>query len=269
MIVSLKQAAEHIEDGSTVALGGFTLYRRPVYFVLALLVRQNPPRALTILNFAGSIETDMLIGGGCVKAVRSVYVGLEAFGLAPMFTQAAQSGALTVIEETEASIVCGLRAQTSGVGFMPSTAWVGTDLPRLRPDVKTITDPYSGETLMAFPALPVDVLVLHGLAADKAGNVTINNNLGIDLELVYAAEKVICTVESVVDQVQKSSDVTVIPYPGVDVIAQAPHGAWPSSCYPHYTLDDRAIMDYIDACNAGEFDAYIQSIIQRTGVTNL
>jgi len=269
MFVSLKQAAEQIEDGSTVAIGGFTLYRRPVYFVLALLARHKPPRDLTVLNFAGGIETDMLIGSGCVKAVRSVYVGLEAFGLAPMFTQAVQSGALTVIEETEASIVCGLRAQTSGVGFMPSTAWVGTDLPRLRPDVKTITDPYNDETLMAFPALPVDVLVLHGLTADKAGNVTINNNLGIDLELVYAAEKVICTVESVVDKVEKSLDVTVIPYPGVDVIAHAPRGAWPTSCYPNYKLDGRAIMDYMDACNVGEFAACIQSIILSTRVTNL
>jgi glutaconate CoA-transferase, subunit A len=257
MLVTLQEAVEHINEGMTIAIGGFTLYRRPVAFIRALIQRATPPRDLTVLNFAAGIETDMLIGAGCVKAVRSVYMGLEAFGLAPMFTQMVQAGKLTIIEETEASIVCGLRAQTSGVGFMPSTAWVGTDLPRLRPDVKTIQDPYSDEKLMAFPAIAVDVLILHGLAADANGNVTINNNLGIDLELVYAADKVICTVETLVDQVKKSSDVTVIPYPGVDVVALAPRGAWPTACYPLYPLDGLYIMDYVEACNAGNFSAYI------------
>ena len=45
----------------------------------------------------------------------------------------------------------------------------------LRPDVKTITDPYSGEELVAFPALSCDVAVIHALVADKRGNARLNN----------------------------------------------------------------------------------------------
>ena len=210
--VPLEQAAQAVKDGAVLALGGMTLYRRPVGFVKALLRQARPPRNLTLLSFTGGLESDLLVGAGCVRFVRSAYFGLEAFGLAPMFTQFAHSQQITLIEETEASIVMGIRAQISGVGFMPSRAWLGTDLPRLRPDVKTVRDPYSNEDLLAFPAIPCDVAVIHGLAGDRHGNVLINNNLGIDMELVYAADTVIATVESVVEELKPTQRVSLSPF---------------------------------------------------------
>ena len=179
--------------------------------------------------------------------------------MAPMFTQFAQRQRLTIIEETEASIVMGIRAQIGGSGYLPSRAWLGTDLPSLRPDVKTVSDPYSGEDLLAFPAIPCDVAVIHGLAGDRQGNALINNNLGIDLELVYLADTVIATVEKVVDEVQRSADGVIIPYPGCDMLVEAPKGAAPSSCYPLYPLDGATILDYIDACNGGRFEQFVEA----------
>lgn len=255
--MNLPAAAALIEDGMTIALGGMTLYRRPTAFVYALLQREPRPRQLSLLNFTAGYESDLLVGAGCVSTVRSVYFGLESFGLAPMFTQAVEQGEVHVIEETEASIVLGLRARMSGVGFVPSHAWVGTDLPQLRPDVRTIADPYTGETLMAFPAIPVDVVVLHGLAADREGNVRLNNNLGIDLELAYAADRVIVTVETMVERLEKSTDGVILPAPGADVIVVVPRGAWPASCYPLYPVDGLALLRYIEACYAGMFEAYL------------
>jgi glutaconate CoA-transferase, subunit A len=258
-MISLKEAANRVHDGITLALGGMTLYRRPVAFVRALLAREPRPQALTLLNFTAGYESDLLVGAGCIKAVRSVYFGLEVFGLAPMFTAAAQAGRIQIIEETEASIVLGLRARMSGVGSLPSTAWVGTDLPTLRPDVTTVADPYTGETLTAFPALSIDVAVLHGLAADPAGNVLLNNNLGIDLELAYVADTVICTVESVVPAVEKTVHGTILPAPGVDYIVHAPRGAWPTACSPHYPVDGLELLRYLDACADDAFTDYLSN----------
>lgn len=256
-LLTLAEAAALIPDGAQIALGGMTLYRRPVAFALELLRRDPPPHGLTLVNFTAGYESDLLVGGGCVSTVRSVYFGLESFGLAPMFTEKAASGTLRVVEETEASIVMGLRAQTAGVGFMPSHAWIGTDLPRLRPDVKTVIDPYTGESLMAFPAIPLDVAVLHGLEADSFGTVKLNNNLGIDLELIYAADRVIVTVERLVDEVRRSLDSVLVPAPGVDVIVHAPRGAWPTSCYPDYPVGGGELMRYVEACSAGNFAGYV------------
>src|SRR5262245_36975735 len=85
--ISLEEAAALVSDGQTIALGGMTVYRRPVGFVKALLRRDPRPRDLTLLCFTAGYESDLLIGAGCVSTVRSVYFGLESFGLAPMFTE--------------------------------------------------------------------------------------------------------------------------------------------------------------------------------------
>lgn len=256
--ISLEEAAELVFDGCTLALGGLTLYRRPVAFVRALLRRVERPRNLTLLSFTGGFESDVLIGAGCVDTVRSVYFGLESFGLAPMFTDGAAKQAFHIREETEASIAMGLRARAAGVGFMPSRAWLGTDLFKLRPDVKTIIDPYTGETLTAFPSISVDVVVLHALEADQHGNVKLNNNLGIDLDLVYVANTVIVTTECMVEQVERSIDGSVIPAPGTTHIVLAEHGAYPTSCYPLYPVGGGALLNYIEACSGGRFDAYLE-----------
>lgn len=258
--ISLQDAAALVTDGSTLALGGMTVYRRPVAFVLELLRRAPRPRDLMLLCFTAGYESDLLVGAGCASAVRSCYFGLESFGFAPMFTDAVQKGTIRVIEETEASLSMGIRAKMAGVGFMPSQAWLGTDLPKLRPDVKTITDPYSGETLMAFPAIGCDVAVLHGLEGDRYGNVKLNNNLGVDMELVYIADTVIVTVERVVEKCERSTDSFLIPAPGAKYIVHAPRGAWPTSCYPDYPVAGGEILRYIDACNAGAFDEYIAQV---------
>jgi len=135
-------------------------------FIMALYarhLRQQAPCNLTLLSFTAGLESDILVGASMVATIRTCYFGLEAFGLAPNFTAAASQGTLNIIEESEASLAFGLRASLAGVGFMPSHAWQGTDLPKLRPDVKTVMDPYSGEMLTAFPAIGCDVAVIHAL----------------------------------------------------------------------------------------------------------
>jgi len=261
--MTLQEAADFVQDGMTIALGGMTVYRRPVAFVKALLRRDPRPRDLTLLCFTAGYESDLLVGAGCVKTVRSVYFGLEAFGFAPMFTEWANAGRLKIMEETEASFAAGLRATMAGISFMPSNAWIGTDLPMLRPDVKTIVDPYTGETLMAFPAMPCDVAVLHALEGDKYGAVKFNNNLGVDIELACSAQTVIVTVERIVEQVERSTDGMVLPEPGAMVLTHAPRGAYPTSCYPDYPIGGGELLRYIDACNAGEFETYLSGMLAQ------
>lgn len=251
--VSLAEAAELVRPGDTLALGGMTLYRRPVAFVLALLARPEPPRGLTLLNFTSSYESDLLVGAGLVQRIRTCYFGMEGFGLAPMFTQAGNLGEIEIVEESEASLAFGLKATLADVGFMAGRGWVGTDLPRLRPDVKTIRDPYSGEELMAFPALRPDVAVIHALQVDAQGNVRLNRNLGIDPELALAARRVIITAE---ERVETLGEVDIVG-PLVSAVALAPRGAWPTSCHPLYPMDGLEVLDYLDACGREAFEDYL------------
>ncbi len=260
-IITLEEAAQLVNPQMTLALGGMTVYRRPVAFVYELLRRKQPPKNLTLLCFTAGYESDLLIGAGCASHIRTCYFGLEAFGIAPMFTHAAGNGDIEIIEETEASLALGLRAKAAHISFLPSKAWSKTDLPRLRPDVKQIQDPYTDETVYAFPAISCDVAVLHALEGDAYGSVKLNHNLGVDLELCAVANTVIVTVEKLVDRVVPDGTGLVIPPPGVDYIALAPHGAYPTSCFPEYPIGGGEMLRYVDRCNAGEFEQYLASVL--------
>ncbi len=258
--ITVEEAAELVKPGSMLALGGVTLYRRPVAFVRALIRRfrqTRDPADLTLLAFTAGYESDLLVGAGLVSHIRTCYFGLEIFGFAPMFTALANNGELDIIEETETSLSMGLRAQMASVGFMPGLGWIGTDLPRLRPDVRTVIDPYSGEELIAFPAIHPDVAVIHALTADLDGNALIGDNKGVDVELSLVAETVIITTEELVPELVKADLVA----PCVDAVVLAPGGAAPTSCHPLYSLDAGLILDYAERVSDQEsFDEYLSQM---------
>jgi len=255
--ITLEEAAALVPSGCTLAPGGMTLYRRPMAFVRKLLERYyqtGEPRDLTLLSFAAGIESDMLVGAGMVSQVRSCYFGLEIFGLAPMFTYYANRGEIRVIEETEASLAFGLRAEIAGIGFMPGRGWLGTDLPVLRPDVKTVLDPYSGEEFMAFPAIKPDVAVIHALQADEEGNAIIGKNKCVDEELVLTADTVLITFEEFVPPLE---EVDIIG-PLVNYLIEAPLGAAPTSCHPLYPMDGESVLAYTEQVSDPEsFNAFV------------
>ncbi|HET7011411.1 MAG TPA: CoA-transferase [Anaerolineales bacterium] len=265
--MSLTDAVGLIPDsGATLAFGGVTLYRRPAAFALAMVRRHalvHAPREITLLNFTAGVESDVLVGAGLVRRVRTCYFGLEVFGLAPHFTEAVGRGEVEVIEESEASLALGLRAHMGGVGFLPSPAWTGTDMFRLRPDVRTVVDPYSGEVLTAFPALSADVAVLHALESDPAGNAVLGAHLGLDRELALVAEKVIVTAERIVPRLERADVIA----PVVDAVVEAPGGAWPTSCHPVYPLDGLALLEYTERAGKDTYPDLLATWMARHGLS--
>ena len=259
--ITINEAVECIQSGTMLALGGMTLYRRPMAFVHALLRRRietGGPENLTLFAFTAGVESDLLVGSGMITAVRTCYFGLEIFGLAPMFTYLANRGEIKVVEETEASLAFGLRAQMAGINFMPGRGWMGTDLPKLRPDVKTIDDPYSGEKLIAFPAIKPDIAIIHALRADQDGNAEIGGNKGVDEELALTADTLIVTAEEILPRLDRAD----IPAPFVDYVVQAPFGAAPTSCHPCYPLDGKSILKYSEeVSNPESWGIYVNSLI--------
>jgi glutaconate CoA-transferase subunit A len=265
--ISIEDSVNMIHSGDMLALGGMTLYRRPMAFVRALLkhhTENRKPTDLTLFAFTAGLESDLLVGSGMISRVRSCYFGLEIFGLAPMFTYLANRGIIKVIEETEASLAFGLRAQMADIGFMPGRGWLGTDLPKLRPDVRMITDPYSGEELMAFPAIKPDVAVIHALCADYDGNAVIGENKGVDEELAITADTVIITTEELIPELTKAD----IPAPFVDAVVLTKQGAFPTSCHPLYPLDGNSVLEYVEqVSDPGSWKNYVDKLIsERWGI---
>jgi len=262
-VITLDEAAASVPSGTMLALGGMTLYRRPMAFTRALLKRHQKtgePRDLTLLAFTAGLESDLLLGSGMVARVHSCYFGLEIFGLAPMFTYLANHGEIEIVEESEASIAFGLKAQMAGIGFMPGRAWLGTDLPRLRPDLRTVLDPYSGEELIAFPAIHPDVAVIHALVADLEGNALIGTNKGVDEELAVTARWVIVTAEQIVPELNKADLVA----PFVHAVVESPGGAAPTSCHPLYPMDGMELLAYTEqVSDPTSFAKYLAKMAER------
>ncbi len=253
-VVTLSEAVALVQPGDTIALGGMTLYRRPVAFVRELI--RSGVKGLTLLALTAGYESDLLVGAGSVKRVRTCYFGLEVFGLAPMFTKKARD--LEIVEETEVSLALGLRATLSGIGFQPARAWQGTDLLKVRPDVKIISCPYTGERYVAFPAIKPDVAVIHVQESDHQGTAILKGNLALDREMALAAQRAIITTERLVEEVE--GEIAIFG-PRVDAVVLAPHGAYPTSCYPYYPLASQEIVDYVDVCTRGEFEGYLAAFL--------
>lgn len=265
-VTTLDQAIDLLPDeGFTLAFGGVTMYRRPMAFSLGMINRfreRGAPSGITLICFTAGLESDLLVGEEMVDRVRTCYFGLEAFGLAPHFTAKAGNDEIEIVEESEASLASGLRAKLAGLGFMPSQAWLGTDMPKLRPDVKTVRDPYTGAELIAFPAIDIDVAVIHALQADEDGNALIGGNKGVDVELALTAGTVIITAEKILPALNKADIVS----PVVDAVVPALSGAWPTSCHPDYPLDGLAVLAYLEAVGTAQYSQLVGAWLRRHGI---
>jgi glutaconate CoA-transferase subunit A len=245
-----------------------TLYRRPLALVRELL--RSGASDLTLMSFTSGLESDLLVGAGRVSTVRTCYFGLEIFGLAPMFTQKASHG-LKIIEETESTLAQGFGAKLARLGFLPIQGLLGTDILSVRPDLKIVTCPYTGQRHVAVPALEPDLALIHAPMADEDGNVVLGGNLALDREVAQLAKRTIISVDRIVKRSELPEGGVDLPAGGRDVtLVHAPGGAWPSSCYPDYPLDGAAVLAYVACAGMGAFERYLSAFIEgRPAVESL
>ena len=136
------------------------------------LIRQGRT-GLHVVGSAHSIDVDLLIAAGAVSVCEESYVGFEQdLGLAPAFRRGAESGAVEVRESSCVAMLTQLRAAEMGVPFLPVRGIKGTDLLTLHPEWGTVTCPFTGEELVAVPALTPDVALLHAPIGDAAATCT-------------------------------------------------------------------------------------------------
>jgi glutaconate CoA-transferase subunit A len=245
-VVDLSEAAGHVADGDMVALGGALSYREPMALVREL-IRQGR-RDLHVVGSAHGIDVDLLVGAGALRVVEESYVGYEQdFGLAPAYRRAAETGGLEVRESCCYTILQQLRAAEYGIPFMPVRGILGTDIRRLHPEYAEIRCPFTNQRLVAVPALAPDVALIHGLMADRRGNVHLARPLVLDERFGFASRKVVVTVERIASEREVAEAGVVLPYFAVTAVVEAPFGAHPTSCYPHYVYDRAHVGEWVKA----------------------
>ena len=216
--------ARFVRDGDYLATGGFGTNRIPAAVCHEILRqrRQN-------LGFSGHTATHdfqilcagNLTGRGQTLArVDAAYVvGLEARGLSPHARRVMESGTVRVAEWSNYTLALRYTAAAMGVPFVPARSLLGTDT-LAHSAAKVITCPFTGEKLVAVPALYPDVAAIHVHESDRFGNCRFTGTSVADIDLSRAAKRVIITCERLVphDEMRRNPHRTQIPFLCVDAV---------------------------------------------------
>ncbi|MEM2440420.1 MAG: CoA-transferase [Candidatus Bathyarchaeia archaeon] len=268
-VKTMAEVVKTISDGSHIAVSGFAATRSAIAFAHEL-IRQRK-RNLTISQCIASMETDLLVGAGCVKKI--IYGGgrFDRFGPFYNIDRAKLKNEIVAEEYSGLCICLKYLAGALGIPYIPSKSLLGSDiLRRLRetaPDqIKESECPFTGETLLLLRALEPDVAVVHAQQVDREGNAVVYGPLFDTKEKARAAKRVIITAEEIVDVeiTKRDPERVVIPGYRVDSVVYAPFGSHPTSCYRWYDYDKEHIEVYLNFCKNGEVQKYIDEFVLGT-----
>ncbi|WP_428776297.1 acyl CoA:acetate/3-ketoacid CoA transferase [Vibrio sp.] len=182
--LTVEQAAEWIQDGDAVMLGGFIGSVVPEAIESALgerFLRTQTPRDLTLIFAAGqgdgkTLAVNHLAQPGLVKRVIGGH-----WGLVPKLQKLAVDETIEGYNLPQGIISHLLRDTAANKQGTLSTVGLGTFVdPRIeggkinqvtKEDWVELVD-FRGEEMLFYKRLPVDVAILRGTSADENGNIT-------------------------------------------------------------------------------------------------
>ncbi|MCM5705259.1 CoA transferase subunit A [Larsenimonas salina] len=237
--LSLKEAVSRfVNDGATVAMEGFT---HLIPFAAGHEVIRQQKRDLTLIRMTPDLIYDQLIGMGCASKLIFSWGGNPGVGSLHRLRDAVEKHypvPLTIVEHSHAAMACAYEAGAAGLPFAVLRGFIGSDLPKVNDQIKSITCPFTGEELAAVPSIRPDVSIVHAQKADRHGNVLIEGIVGVQKEAVLAATHSIVTVEEVVDELDAGPNACVLPEWAISTISVVPMGAAPSYTHGYYPRDN-------------------------------
>jgi glutaconate CoA-transferase subunit A len=235
-VLPLAEAVESVvRDGDTVSMEGFT---HLIPHAAGHEVIRQGRKHLTLIRMTPDLIYDQMIGMGCADRLVFSWGGNPGVGSLHRLRDAIENGwphKLEIEEHSHAAMANAYEAGAAGLPFAVFRGYIGTDLPKVNPKIKSVTCPYTGETLATIPAHRPDVAVIHALKADRDGNVLLEGILGVQKEAVLAAKRSLVTVEEIVDDFgPRNLNACILPAWTVSAIAVVPGGAFPSYAQGYY-----------------------------------
>ncbi len=267
-IQSLKDAiAANVRNGDTVAFEGFT---HLIPFAAAHEVIRQGITDLTVIRMTPDVIYDQLIGMGRVKKVIFSYAGNPGVGLLRRMRDAVENAWPRALEMEEHSHSAMAQAYEAGAAGLPCAVfrgYLGADLKKVNPNIRSVTCPFTGEELAAVPSLRPDVTVIHAQKANRKGDVLIEGIIGVQKEAALAARRVVVTVEEIVEDFSTiHPNACILPAWTVTALAIAKGGANPSYAHGYYDRDNAAYLDW-DKVSADRdlFAAWMQEHVLDIG----
>ena len=198
-LMTMKDAiGRFVHDGDTIVIEGFT---HLICFAAGHEIIRQRRRDLTLCRLTPDLIYDQLIGAGCVRRLVFSWAGNPGAGPLHALRRAVEQGVPNSIELEEYShfgMVARLAAGAAKLPFYPLRDYRASDLPRVNPQIKTVTCPFTGEELAAVPALNPDTAIIHVQRADENGNAHVWGLMGVQKEAAFAARHTIVVAEEIV-----------------------------------------------------------------------
>ena len=231
--------AQMVHDGDVLALEGFT---HLIPFAAGHEIIRQKRRDLTLVRMTPDLIYDQMIGMGCASKLIFSWGGNPGVGSTHRIRDAVENQwpkPLALEEHSHAAMANAYEAGAANLPFAMLRGYIGVDLPKVNPQIRKITCPYTGEELATVPAIRPDVGVIHALRADREGNVLLEGITGCQKEVVLASRRTIVTVEEIVDDLRAPSPNSVIlPSWTIGAVVAVPGGAHPSYAHGYYTRDN-------------------------------
>ena len=245
--------AQHVHDGQSIALEGFT---HLIPFAAGHEIIRQGRRGLHLIRMTPDLIYDQMIGMGCAARLTFSWGGNPGVGSLHRLRDAVERGwpqPLMITERTHAEMAVAYQAGASGLPCGLMRHFADTDLDRAHKGERhdghhgisaSLTCPFSGERLLAVPALNPDVTILHAQQVDRAGNVLIRGILGAAREAALAAHCVLVTVEEQVERLDAPPNAAVLPHWLLSAVSIVPGGAHPSYAAGCYERDNRFYLQW-------------------------
>lgn len=253
-VIGDDEVASFFSDGMTVGIGGWGARRKPMALVRELV--RSGVRDLTVVSFGGP-DVGILCATGQAARVVHGFVSLDAIPIDPHFAAARRSGSIATTEVDEAMLVAGLRAASRRLPFEVLRNGIGSDAVEANPGIRTIVSPYpDGETLVAMPAIALDVALVHVERADESGNAQcLGPDPFFDELFARAASRTIVSAERIVDRAELALEhpsTLLLNRSETDAVVEASGGAGFTAMLPAYARDDIALRAYADSAATPE-----------------
>src|SRR5688500_4156301 len=267
VFLTLQEAVQRfVTPGASVALEGFT---HLIPFAAGHEIIRQRLTNLTLIRMTPDLLYDQMIGAGCARRLVFSWGGNPGVGSLHRLRDAVERGwpqPLDIEEHSHAAMAAAYAAGAAGLPCAIFRGYLGSDLPRVNPRIKSIECPFTGERLAAIPAHKPDVTIIHAQKADRRGNVLISGIVGVQKEAVLAARHAVVTVEEVVDHLHtEGTNAVVLPSWTVHSIVIAPGGARPSYAHGYYQRDNAFYTAWDDIARDRErFRRWIDTHVMQT-----
>jgi len=235
--IELSEIKEIIKSNSTIAIGGFTINRKPMAIINEIV--NSEIKDLHLYLLAGAIDVDKLVGK--TNKISAAYVGYEGLGLSNATRNAVETGRVIFEDLTEILYYYRLKAGSKEVPYLLTESIVNTDIININSGCSLIKDNF-GKTKCKIEVINPDFCLIHAQKADKEGNILIDEPDFCEKEMAKASKISIFSVEEI-GKIAKEK--ITIPKEDVDYLIISKNGASPTGCKNYYLPNINKIIKFI------------------------